>query len=87
MRMVEESNEHFSLLSLALGSLEFNWDGRAERDADRALDALRSREVSMGAVRIGSVREGRAGLVTLQSCIGGNRVLDMRSGEKLPRIS
>ena len=58
-----------------------------ERDADRALDALRSREVSTGAVRIGSVREGRAGLVTLRSCIGGNRVLDMLPGEQLPRIS
>jgi hydrogenase expression/formation protein HypE len=58
-----------------------------ERDADRALDALRSREVSTGAVRIGSVREVRAGLVTLRSCIGGNRVLDMGSGEILPRIS
>ena len=57
-----------------------------ERDADRALDALRSREVSTGAVRIGSVREGRAGLVTLRSCIGGNRVLDMLSGERLPGI-
>jgi hypothetical protein len=63
--MVEESNEHFSLLSLAAGSSDFNWDSRAERDADRALDALRSREVSTGAVRIGSVREDRAGLVTL----------------------
>jgi hydrogenase expression/formation protein HypE len=57
-----------------------------ERDADRALDALRSQTVSAGAVRIGSVREDRAGLVTLRSRIGGNRVLDMLSGEQLPRI-
>jgi len=57
-----------------------------EGHADRALDALRSRAVSAGAVRIGSVREDPAGLVTLRSRIGGNRVLDMLSGEQLPRI-
>ena len=58
----------------------------SERDADRALDAMRSREISTGAVRIGFVREDRAGLVTLRSCIGGNRVLDMLSAEQLSRI-
>ena len=58
-----------------------------ESDADRALDALRSHTVSAGAVRIGTVSgEDRSGLVTLQSRIGGNRVLDMLSGEQLPRI-
>jgi hydrogenase expression/formation protein HypE len=57
-----------------------------ERDADRALTALRSKNVSTGAVRVGSVREECAGIVTLQSRIGGNRVLDMLSGEQLPRI-
>jgi hydrogenase expression/formation protein HypE len=58
-----------------------------EHDADRALDALRSQAVAAGAVRIGSVREkDPRGLVTLQSRIGGNRVLDMLSGEQLPRI-
>jgi len=57
-----------------------------EGHADRALDALHSRAVSAGAVRIGSVREDPAGLVTLRSRIGGNRVLDMLSGEQLPRI-
>ena len=57
-----------------------------EGDADRALDALRSRPVAAGAVRIGSVQDDQAGLVTLRSRIGGNRVLDMLSGEQLPRI-
>jgi hydrogenase expression/formation protein HypE len=58
-----------------------------ERDADRAVGTLRSQKVSAAAVRIGSVLgEDRSGLVTLQSRIGGNRVLDMLSGEQLPRI-
>lgn len=56
------------------------------RDADRALNALRSQAVSAGAVLVGTVREDPTGLVTLRSRIGGNRVLDMLSGEQLPRI-
>ena len=35
---------------------------------------------------IGTVSEGVAGLVVLESRIGGNRVLDVLSGEQLPRI-
>jgi hydrogenase expression/formation protein HypE len=58
----------------------------AEEDADRALTILRSQSVSAGAVRVGSVYEHRSGIVTLRSRIGGNRVLDMLSGEQLPRI-
>jgi hydrogenase expression/formation protein HypE len=57
-----------------------------ECGAERALEALRSQPVSSGAVRIGAVRGDQAGLVTLRSRIGGNRVLDMLSGEQLPRI-
>ncbi len=58
----------------------------AEDDADRALAILRSQTVSKGAVRVGSVFEHRSAIVTLRSRIGGNRVLDMMSGEQLPRI-
>jgi hydrogenase expression/formation protein HypE len=58
----------------------------AETDADRALDILRSQDVSTGAIQIGRVHEHRSGIVTLRSRIGGNRVLDMMSGEQLPRI-
>jgi hydrogenase expression/formation protein HypE len=35
---------------------------------------------------IGEVTEGKAGTVVLRSRIGGSRVLDMMSGEQLPRI-
>jgi hydrogenase expression/formation protein HypE len=58
----------------------------AKGDSDRALMILRSQRVSAGAVQVGEVYEHRSGIVTLRSRIGGNRVLDMMSGEQLPRI-
>ena len=54
--------------------------------ADRALEALRGSPISTGAVRIGTVADGSAGLVTLRSRIGSQRILDRLSGEQLPRI-
>ncbi len=57
-----------------------------ERDADRALEVLAQAPVSAGAARIGVVEEGPAGTVVLRSRVGGNRVLDLLSGEQLPRI-
>jgi hydrogenase expression/formation protein HypE len=58
----------------------------AERDAARALDVLRSHDVSRQAVLAGRVGAASPGLVLLQSRIGGTRVLDLLSGEQLPRI-
>jgi hydrogenase expression/formation protein HypE len=58
----------------------------APQDAERALTILRSQSVSAGAVQVGQVYEHRSGIVTIRSRIGGNRVLDMMSGEQLPRI-
>jgi hydrogenase expression/formation protein HypE len=57
-----------------------------ERDVKGALEVLHSQPVSSGAACIGMVRPASSGLVTLRSRIGGNRVLDMHSGEQLPRI-
>ena len=57
-----------------------------ERETDHALEILRSQTVSAGAVCAGTVHEGSSGIVTLQSRVGGHRVLDMLSGEQLPRI-
>ncbi|HZD47611.1 MAG TPA: hydrogenase expression/formation protein HypE [Silvibacterium sp.] len=57
-----------------------------ESDAGRALEILRSQPVSSGAVHAGNVHENSSGIVTLHSRVGGNRVLDMLSGEQLPRI-
>ena len=56
------------------------------RDADRAVDILKRHAVCAGARRIGTVDEAPAGLVTLRSGIGATRVIDMLSGEQLPRI-
>ena len=54
--------------------------------ADKAVEILRSHPVSSGAVRIGTVSEVADKMVTLQSRIGTKRILDMHSGEQLPRI-
>ncbi len=58
----------------------------AEEDADRALGILRRHALTKGAVAIGRVREEPRGMVTLTSTIGTTRILDMLSGEQLPRI-
>ncbi len=57
-----------------------------EREAGRALEVLAQVPVSAGAVRIGVVEKGPSGTVVLRSRVGGNRVLDLLSGEQLPRI-
>lgn len=54
--------------------------------ADAALAVMRNVPVSEGAVRVGTVEANPEGMVVLQSRIGGNRVVDMLSGEQLPRI-
>ena len=56
-----------------------------EAQAEAALAILRRHEVSRGTKRIGTVSAGTS-LVTLRSSIGTERVLDMLSGEQLPRI-
>jgi len=57
-----------------------------QRDAERGLEILRRFDVSRGAVCIGEVRKHPAGLVTMKSRLGTERILDMLSGEQLPRI-
>ena len=57
-----------------------------EKDSDKTLEILHSQNISGSAVRVGTVFEHSSGIVTLRSRIGGNRVLDMLSGEQLPRI-
>jgi hydrogenase expression/formation protein HypE len=55
-------------------------------DAARALKILQAHPVSSGAVTIGRVLEKGEPLVTIKSAIGASRILDMASGEQLPRI-
>jgi hydrogenase expression/formation protein HypE len=57
-----------------------------ETDAERALAALRAVPVSSGATIAGRVTAEEPGVVVLESRIGGRRVVDMLSGEQLPRI-
>ena len=55
-------------------------------DAGRAVEALRRHPVSAEAGIIGNVRAEGAGVVLVRSLLGSTRVLDMLSGEQLPRI-
>jgi hydrogenase expression/formation protein HypE len=55
-------------------------------ETDRALKVLRANKAGQCACLIGSAFDGEAGLVTSKTMIGGRRVLDMLSGEQLPRI-
>ncbi len=54
--------------------------------AERAVEILRKIPVSSGAVCIGRVQDGPSGLVTMKTQLGTDRIIDMLSGEQLPRI-
>lgn len=74
---------------LGLDALHIACEGRfvavvPERDKERALEILKGQNRS--ASMVGRVTDGEAGLVTLQTPIGGRRILDMPAGELLPRI-
>jgi hydrogenase expression/formation protein HypE len=55
-------------------------------EADSALAAMRLHPVGKDAVHIGWVNPAPANRVLLRTLIGGTRILDMLSGEMLPRI-
>ncbi len=54
--------------------------------ADKTLAVLRSHSLGVGARRIGEVTEAGSPRVTMKSRIGATRVVDLPSGEQLPRI-
>jgi hydrogenase expression/formation protein HypE len=54
--------------------------------ADGALDLWRSHPLGREAAIVGEVVEDPSGKVVLRSTIGGERIVDMLSGEQLPRI-
>jgi hydrogenase expression/formation protein HypE len=54
--------------------------------ADTALAALRGHPLGLAAVRIGVVEAGPPGRVRLRTRLGTTRVVEMLSGEMLPRI-
>ena len=57
-----------------------------EAQADRALAVLRAIPEGAGAALIGRVTEGPAGRVSVRTALGTSRLLDLLSGEQLPRI-
>jgi hydrogenase expression/formation protein HypE len=57
-----------------------------EAEAEKVLEILRHGPAGEFASRIGSVKSGAPGLVTLKSRIGTTRIVDMPTGEQLPRI-
>jgi hydrogenase expression/formation protein HypE len=82
---------HAACEMLGLDPLHVANEGRfvvfvAAKDSERALSLLRGYEVSAGASIVGKVSDKSAPLVTLKSAIGASRILDMPSGEQLPRI-
>lgn len=54
--------------------------------AERVLSAMRAHPFGQGAAVIGEVVGDHPGMVTLKTRVGGLRVVDMLSGEQLPRI-
>lgn len=58
----------------------------APADAERALAIMREHTLGVDAAIIGKVAADATGLVTMKSRIGVNRIVDMLSGEQLPRI-
>jgi hydrogenase expression/formation protein HypE len=57
-----------------------------EDQAQAALRAMQAHAKGAGAAVIGLVKEAPAGRVWLNTAVGGRRLLDMLSGEPLPRI-
>jgi hydrogenase expression/formation protein HypE len=58
----------------------------APEAADEALAALRAHLLGRDAVLLGEVRAEPAGLVLLNTTLGGSRIVDMLVGDPLPRI-
>jgi hydrogenase expression/formation protein HypE len=57
-----------------------------KEDANNVLEVMRSHPHGTLAAIIGEVTNSHPGMVTMKTHIGGTRVVDMLSGEQLPRI-
>ena len=58
----------------------------APEAAEAVLEAMRADPLGSEAAIVGEVTDGPSGRVVLHSRIGGERIVDMMSGEQLPRI-
>jgi len=82
---------HAACEMLGLDPLHVACEGRfaafiAAKDADRAMTIMRRHALGAESAMIGKATEDSGPLVTLKSAIGVSRILDMPSGEQLPRI-
>lgn len=82
---------HAACEMLGLDPLQVANEGRfvafvAAKDSERALAILRRHPVSSEAAVVGNVSKNETPLVTARGAIGVSRILDMPSGEQLPRI-
>ena len=58
----------------------------AAGDADRLLGAMRGHPLGANARIIGKVVDVHPGVVTMRTCLGTSRIVDMLAGDQLPRI-
>jgi hydrogenase expression/formation protein HypE len=58
----------------------------APEAADAVLSALKGHPLGKAAARIGEVVADHPGKVVMKSRIGGLRIVDLLTGEQLPRI-
>lgn len=58
----------------------------SSEEADKVLAAMRAHALGMDSAIIGEVTADHGGLVVMRTRIGGSRIIDMLSGEQLPRI-
>jgi hydrogenase expression/formation protein HypE len=82
---------HAACEILGLDPLHVACEGRfvafvAAKDARRALEIMKAHESGTGAAHIASAQVGSPPVVVLKSTLGASRILDMPSGEQLPRI-
>ena len=90
-RIAVEPNVRGACEILGLDPLYLANEGRMalflpEAEAERALKILRRHPLCAGAERIGMVCQDATPMVTAKSALGTTRILDMQSGEQLPRI-
>lgn len=86
-----QENVHAACELFGLDQLHVACEGRfaafvPAADAERALKVMQASPVGEGAAMIGTVTESTDPLVVIKSRIGASRILDMPSGEQLPRI-
>ncbi len=55
-------------------------------DADKALEVMKKSSLGKDAAVIGEITDQHPGKAVLKTSIGGKRIMDMLSGEQLPRI-